>query len=274
MLKSILLAVTMLSAAAFSGCSDDIMGTIPGENVTIESTNFSIEDKNGNPVSIDEADNHILIMGSLTTPKYKSWSPIDHSGYTVQTYYSIFVNFKEEGLGGELIDPIDVRIDGNNMRMSQWHINKQGSYRVFKIFGEEGGRTLHQEDNPPPYELSFFYDSRENSDCWEGSLNNWGQSNNTAWFPAFPGEYFGEAKQGDDLDYPEPNDRTFVTVRRYQGDATIDNQQVRWYTENNRGTPDDITDDTITLTFKVNENGTISEPENPLNPADVIIYFP
>lgn len=265
------LLLTILVAAAFlSGCTK--MPAEPAKSELIETGDMRIltEDKNGNIIGIDNADEPILVAGSLTADDYSGYHPIDNGGYLIWTYMPNFISLKYEGQSGMLVEPVYLNFGGGgNIQLRQYQINKDGSYLVFIVNGD---RSITQTAAEPPYEVTFSHDQGEDSDCWKGSLNNWSESNRLAWFPAMAGDYFVIAREQESQDYPMPNALINVHIRNRDNSNERGPYRVEWYTINRQGT-DDVRDDRLTPTFRLNADGSITRPDGWLTPEQIRIFL-
>lgn len=260
----------LLSVSVVVGCTKMPAG--PTESEPVAGLKLMTQDKFGNIISIDQADEPIVIAGSIQTAdsnRYKGYWPLDPNGYMIVTLVSNFVSLKYTGQSGELVNPVYVNFGAANTRLTQYQIDKTGSYLVFTVARD---RSISQTNNQPPFELTFFHDQDEVSDLWQGSLNNWSESNRTAWFPALVGDYYIVTKEAEDQNYPALDTLSSATVKNYGANDSLGSYRIPWYTVNNQGTGDQR-DDRLTPTFHLNANGTISAPAGALAPEQIRIWL-
>lgn len=262
-----LLSLTVL-LATFTGCEKSDWGSTPNSEPAVIDGLWT--EKNGELVRLDQMDETLWIHGTLTDTAYVGWRPFDpERNMRVFTIFPNFVAVKYDGPDGEMVLPLYVTYRGSRTSLIDHDISKSGSHQMFTIMSD---RVKEQISNQPTFELTFFFDQEQNSDCWQGSLNNWyNSSTHLAWWPALPGEYFAEAKnEGGVWRVDLPNDYTYALVRRINSENILGTYHVIWYTENNRGTAA-RGDDVPTLTIKLNNDGTISAPSGTLSSEEVDI---
>lgn len=251
--------------ATTTGCNKSDWGTEPQED-EVEGMKLLIEDKYGNPIEINQADEPIVIAGSITNPKYSSYQLLSNGGYRVRTGSWIFVSLKYEGLQGELLRTIYVNFGGGNTRLTNEQIDRNGSYFRFRINRDR--EVLRQDVTGPTHEVTFFWDQQEQSDRWQGSVNNWDESEHGAWFGCVPGKYFVVSRDVDEQ-YQEPLNPEdlliYALVRRYNTENIIGTYQVRWYSLDDN--------EIIQPSYTFNADGSISQPTGLMNQEEITIYF-
>lgn len=250
--------------ATITGCNKSDWGTVPQEE-EFDGMKLLTEDKFGNILEVNQADEPIVIAGSITNPKYSGYRPLANS-YIVRTGSWIFVSLKYEGLRGELLRTVYVNFGGGNTRLTNEQFDRNGSYFRFRVNRDR--EVMPQDVTGPTYEVTFFWDQQEQSDRWQGSPNNWDESEHGAWFGSVPGKYFVVARDVDEQ-YQEPLDPEdlliYALVRRYNTENIIGTYRVRWYSL------DDM--EIIQPSYTLNPDGSISQPAGMMSPEEITIYF-